>query len=130
MNANQRLPSSHRTYLDFPFDVDWKGRARTTDVQKHVRNLIEQVLFTSPGERVNRPGFGSGLQRLLFSPNSDLLAETTRMTAEAALQQHLGHLIELISVKLSNEESTLVVEINYVLRSEQERQSAAFRLPT
>ena len=43
--------------------------AATSD-DDHIRDLIEQVLFTSPGERVMRPDFGAGLLALVFEPNS------------------------------------------------------------
>ena len=56
--------------LDFPYHVDGTGRSATTGAADHVRDLIEQVLFTAPGERVMRPDFGSGLLALVFEPNS------------------------------------------------------------
>ena len=79
--------------LDFPFHFDNRGRTALTDDEDHIRDLIHQVLFTSPGERVMRPNFGSGLLQLVFAPNSTELAATTQLLAQAALQQWLGDLI-------------------------------------
>ena len=73
--------------LDYPYHFDGRGRTATTDTADHIRDLIEQVLFTAPGERVNRPDFGSGLLRLVFAPNSDALAAATHLAVQGALQQ-------------------------------------------
>jgi phage baseplate assembly protein W len=47
--------------IDFPFHFDSRGRTATTDEADHIRDMIEELLFTSPREQVNRPDFGSGL---------------------------------------------------------------------
>ena len=102
--------------LDFPFHYDERGRTARTDDQDHIRDLIYQVLLTSPGERVMRPTFGSGLLQLVFAPNSVELAATTQMLAQAALQQWLGDLIVVESVDVSAEEATMRITVKYVLR--------------
>ena len=81
--------------LDFPYRIDGRGRTAGTGADDHLRDLIEQVLFTSPGERVMRPDFGCGLAQLVFEPNSVTLAATTQMLVQSSLQQHLSHLIAL-----------------------------------
>ena len=73
--------------IDFPYQFDHRGRTAATDYENHIRDMIEQVLFTSPGERVNRPTFGSGLLQLVFAPNSDELAGTTQFLVQSALQE-------------------------------------------
>jgi phage baseplate assembly protein W len=123
MNRSSQLTSAKATYLDFPFRIDTSGRTSTTNREDHVGNLIEQILFTSPGERVNRPAFGCGLQRAVFQPNSDLMASTARMTAEAAIQQHLSHLIDLVSLKVETADSTLSVEVTYTLKQMKENRT-------
>jgi phage baseplate assembly protein W len=85
------------------------------------------VLFTSPGERVNRPTFGSGLMQLVFAPNSDTLAAATQLAVQGALQQWLGDLIVVESVQVENVDSTLKVQVQYFIRRTQERQAAAFQ---
>lgn len=102
-------------HLDFPYRFDGRGRTAETDHLDHVRDLIEQVLFTSPGERVMRPDFGSGLLALVFEPNSTALAATTQMLVQGALQQHLGHLIAVQAVDVEARDSTFAVAVRYVV---------------
>jgi Bacteriophage baseplate protein W len=112
--------------IDFPFHFDTRGRTAETDDDDHIRDLIEQVLFTAPGERVNRPDFGSGLMRLVFAPNSDELATATQFLVQGSLQQWLGDLIQVDEVQVQNEDSTLFVTIQYTVRRTQQRQTAQF----
>jgi phage baseplate assembly protein W len=108
--------------IDFPFYIDRGGQTATTDEGDHLRDLIEQVLFTTPGERVNRPDFGSGLLQLVFAPNSDELAATLQFTVQASLQQWLGDRLEVGAVEVSNVDATLRVVVRYrPLRSAEER---------
>jgi phage baseplate assembly protein W len=102
-------------HLDFPYRFDGRGRTAETDHLEHIRDLIEQVLFTSPGERVMRPDFGSGLLALVFEPNSTALAATTQMLVQGALQQHLGHLIAVQGVDVEARDSTFAVSVRYVV---------------
>jgi phage baseplate assembly protein W len=113
--------------IDYPYHFDARGRTAETDDTEHIRDLIEQVLFTSPGERVNRPTFGSGLMQLVFAPNSDTLAAATQLAVQGALQQWLGDLIVVESVQVENVDSTLKVQVQYFIRRTQERQAAAFQ---
>ena len=103
------------SHLDFPYNIDGRGRTAITDDAGHVRDLIEQVLFTSPGERVMRPDFGSGLSALVFEPNSSALAATTQMLIQGALQQYLGDLIAVQSVQVEAVDSTFRVDVRYSL---------------
>ncbi len=111
-------------HVDFPFRVDREGRTARTGEDDHIRDLIEQVLFTSPGERVNRPDFGSGLLQLVFAPNSDELATATQFLVQGSLQQWLGDLIQVEAVEVASEDSTLRVTVRYVVRRGQQRQVA------
>jgi phage baseplate assembly protein W len=101
--------------LDFPYRIDGTGRTAATTAAEHVRDLVEQVLFTSPGERVMRPDFGAGVMALVFEPNSVQLAATTQYLAQASLQQHLSHLIALESVTVEPVDAALVVTVAYRL---------------
>jgi phage baseplate assembly protein W len=102
-------------HLDFPYHVDGTGRSATIGAADHVRDLIEQVLFTAPGERVMRPTFGSGLLALVFEPNSVQLAATTQFLAQASLQEHLSHLIAVLSVTVEPVDSSLIDTGAYLL---------------
>ncbi len=112
--------------IDFPFHIDGRGRAAATDDDDHIRDMIEQLLFTNPGERVNRPDFGSGLLQMVFQPNSPELAATLQFTMQAALQQWLGDLIQVEAVQVESTEGTLQVTVQYVVRRSQQRQVAQF----
>jgi len=117
------------SYLDFPYHLDGSRRTATTDEDDHVRDMIYQVLFTNPGERVNRPDFGCGLKMLLFMPNSDALAATTQVLVKGALQRWLEAEIQVEKVEVSAEESSLVVTIVYVRRATGERRVEQFTPP-
>ncbi len=112
--------------VDYPFHFDGRGRTAETSPDDHIRDLIEQVLFTSPGERVNRPTFGSGLLRLVFEPSSEAVASATQLTVHGALQQWLGDLIQVEAVNVEAEDSRLRVVVQYVIRRSQQRQVAQF----
>src|SRR5262245_24804572 len=115
------------TNLDYPYHFDGHGRTATTDDEAHIRDLIEQTLFTAPGERVNRPDFGSGLMQLVFAPTSDELAAATQFLVQSALQQWLGELIEVEAVEVGSEDATLRVTVQYRIRRSGARQTAEFR---
>jgi phage baseplate assembly protein W len=115
--------------LDFPYRFDGLGRTATTTAEDHVRDLIEQVLFTAPGERVMRPDFGSGLLALVFQPNSVTLAATTQMLIQGALHQYLSNVIAVQSVEVANDDSQLRVSVVYTLLSDRSTQSATFLAP-
>jgi hypothetical protein len=112
--------------VDFPYRIDTRGRTGSTPADDHVRDLIEQVLFTAPGERVNRPTFGSGLLQLVFAPNSDALAAATQLTVQAALQEWLGDRIEVQDVTIESVDSLLTATVVYAVRRTQEQRSATF----
>jgi uncharacterized protein len=102
------------TYIDFPFRFDGRGRTATTDRDGWVRDLIIQVLFTSPGERVNRPDFGCGLRRLVFMPNSDALATATQFQVQTALQRWLAEVIKVQDVQVAPRDGELSITVIYV----------------
>jgi hypothetical protein len=110
--------------IDFPYQLDSRGRTAATGEEEHVRDLIEQVLFTAPGERVNRPTFGSGLLERVFGPNGDVIATAVQFTVQGALQQWLGDRIQVESVDVVSEDSTLTVTVVYRLRSNGQQRTA------
>jgi len=112
--------------IDFPFHFDQRGRTAATDDNDHIRDMIEQLLFTNPGERVNRPDFGSGLLQMVFAPNSVELAAALQFTTQAALQRYLGDLIDLQRVEVTAEEATLTVVVQYIVRETVEARTDTF----
>ena len=113
--------------IDFPFHIDTRGRTAATDQADHIRDMIEQVLFTAPGERVNRPTFGSGLLQMVFDPNSAELATATQFLVQGSLQQWLGDLIQVDALEVRSVDSALEVTIVYTIRQNQQQQTAQFR---
>jgi Bacteriophage baseplate protein W len=112
--------------IDYPFHFDGSGRTASTDDDDHIRDMIEQFLFTSPGERVNRPDFGSGLLHLVFAPNSAELAAALQLTAQSGLNQWLGDLIEVRRLEVQSADAQLRVEVQYVVRRTQQTQTNTF----
>lgn len=102
--------------VHFPYQFDGRGRTREDDEAAWIRGLIEQLLFTTPGERVMRPEFGSGLAQLVFAPNSPELAATTRFLVQSALQQWLAELIVVEAVDVAAVDASLSVSVQYVIR--------------
>ncbi len=119
----------NRIYFDYPFHLDGRGRSAEIDDNDHVRDLIHQVLFTSPGERVNRPDFGCGLKQLIFMPNSDALAISTQALVHGALQRWLQRVIKVESVEVDAVEAELRVTVVYVRRTSGERFTEDFVQP-
>jgi Bacteriophage baseplate protein W len=108
--------------VDYPYHIDGRGRTGVTSDDDWIRDLIEQILFTIPGERVNRPDFGCGLMQLVFAPNSNELAAATQFAVGAALQQWLGDLVQLKTVQVEADDAKLRVTVQYVVvRTQQER---------
>lgn len=112
--------------IDYPFHFDSYGRTASTDDDDHVRDMIEQLLFTNPGERVNRPDFGSGLLQLIFAPNSPELAAALQFTVQAALQQWLSDVIQVQALQVTSEDSKLQVELKYLVLSTAEQRTDVF----
>lgn len=99
--------------LAFPYQFDASGRTQQATLEDYVQQLVEQVLFTSPGERVNLPDFGSGLLQLPFAPNSVEMAAATQFTVQAALQKWLGSYVKVQSVSASAQDAVLTVSVAY-----------------
>ena len=116
--------------IDFPFHFSGLGRTATTGDDDHLSDMIEQFLFTSPGERVNRPDFGSGLLQMVFEPNSPELASALQFTVQAGLQQWLGDQIEVRNLEVTSEDATLKVALSYQVRRTQETRTATFTRST
>lgn len=112
--------------IDYPFHFDHRGRTAATDDNDHIRDMIEQLLFTHPGERVNRPDFGSGLMQMVFAPNSPELAAALQFTLQAALDRWLGDVVEVRALEVSSVDASLKVALTYAVRKTGETRSEIF----
>jgi phage baseplate assembly protein W len=115
--------------VDYPYHIDGRGRTAETTRDDHIRDLIEQVLFTTPGERVNRPDFGTGLMRLVFEPNSSELAASIQMLVRGALQQWLGELIRVDDVLAESHDGLLTIDVRYTVILTREANVVRFTRP-
>ena len=107
----------------FPFAVAPSGRVAVTGGDETIRGKIIQVLFTAPGERVNRPDFGCGLFNLVFEPNSEILAAAVEFTVGQALTRWLGDEIRVDGVDVDAAGETLAVEIAWANKADLSRQA-------
>jgi phage baseplate assembly protein W len=112
--------------IAMPFQIDARGRTAASAEDRHLRDLIESLLFTSPGERVNRPDFGSGLRDLLFAPNSPELATAVQFLVQGSLQQWLGDRITVENVEVEAIDAMLTVRVDYIVNRTQQRAAAEF----
>jgi uncharacterized protein len=102
--------------IDFPYRALPDGRTATTTEADHIRDMIEQVLFTAPGERVNRPDFGCGLYKLIFDPTSPELGAALAFMIQGALQRWLGDVIDGVKVEVTVQESTVIITVSYAIK--------------
>jgi len=115
--------------IAFPFQIDSRGKTAVANDNDHIRQMIEQLIFTNTGERVNRPDFGSGLLQLVFAPNSNELAATVQFTLQASIQRWLGDVIEIRALDVQANDSTLSVDLTYAIRLTGQEQTASFSRP-
>jgi len=120
-----KAPDSVPPRLDiaFPAHFDSRGRTAAADYDDHVRDMIEQLLFTSLGERVMRPDFGCGLLDLVFAPNSPELASALQLSVHAALQRWLGDVIDVGALDVASEDNVVRVHLSYTVRRTGTRRS-------
>ena len=117
--------------MRFPFHADGRGctAAAAADDDAYIRDLIEQVLMTSPGERPNRPDFGCGLQGMTFASTGDAMQAALQATVQAALQRWLSDVLQVQDVLVEVVESTLQVTVQYIVQRTRQQQIASFQSP-
>jgi hypothetical protein len=103
-------------HIGHPFRVDGRGRIEAVDDENYLRQLIEQVLFTVPGERVNRPDFGTGLNGLVFEPDGEELHTAVEYLVQGGLQRWLGDLVQVQGVEVSSGTSGLDGELDVLVQ--------------
>ena len=114
------------TYVDHPFHIDTRGRTAEATTDEHVYDLIFEVLFTRPGERVNRPDFGCGLDQLVFMPASDAIVAATQQLVQGSLHRWLEDVITVESVDVKANGATLLINVVYVRRDTGVREQQQF----
>ena len=123
------MSALRKDYFDFPYRIEGRGRTAETGEDDHIRDLIYQVLFTAPGERVNRPDFGCGIAQLVFMPNGSALAAATQFLVQGALTRWLDDVISVQSVDVLAVDNALTVKIAFIKRSTGEGRAEQFLSP-
>ncbi|HEX7048859.1 MAG TPA: GPW/gp25 family protein [Longimicrobiales bacterium] len=118
----------HERYLSFPFRLTPDGRIETADEDRHIRQRLEQILFTSPGERVMLPEFGCGARDLVFAGNNEALAAAAEFRIAKALQTHMGDQVLINAVDVAAEGEQLRIDVVYTKARDLQQQTAVFRL--
>lgn len=113
-------------HIAYPLSVADDGLLATANDELHIRQLIEQLLFTMPGERVNLPDFGTPIEQLVFSPGSEELIAATQFMVQGALQQWLGNIIQVQSVQVTFNDAALEITVIYVIKDIKKQQVAYF----
>jgi len=116
------------TYLNFPFGLAPDGSVAAVDEDHHIRERLEQILFTAPGERVMVPDFGCGVRDLVFAGNNEVLAAATEFKVARALQTYMGNQVLINGVDVVNDEEKLRIVINYTKTKDLQQQQATFEL--
>lgn len=112
--------------IAFPLQIGRAGRTATASDDDHVRQMIEQLLFTRLGERVMQPNLGCSLLQLVFEPNSPEIAAVVQMTVQASLQQWLGDVIRVDLVTVDAADAALTITVVYVVLATGSAQQATF----
>lgn len=109
--------------IHYPFAINpLLGRLRQQpDFDEYVRQLIRQVIFTAPGERINFPQFGAGVRRLVFAPNSVAGASLAQTLVFQSLTNWLGTLIKVNDVKAEAAQEKLLITVDYTVLRRGER---------
>lgn len=100
--------------VGFPLQFDGRGAIASPSPAEHVRQLIELALLTIPGERVNRPQFGSGLIRSIFETVDPAYIATLELETDAMLRSQLSGVIEVTDLRITLVDTRLTVAIDYV----------------
>ena len=112
--------------ISYPWQFDALGRTARSDLSAHVREMVEQLLFTDPGERVNRPDVGSGVRRLVFGTASPEMASAVRFVIQAGLERWLGDVLRVDALDVLGEDATLTVDLSYTVLATGEARAERF----
>ena len=113
--------------IKYPYQINLEGSTAITPEDAHIQEMMYQLLFTNPGERVNRPNFGCGLLQAVFEPNGNEMAATTQYLVQGALNQWLSHLVQVNDVEISSTDAKLEVKVSYTMLRNKENQLVTFQ---
>ena len=109
-----------------PLSFDATGHTASAGRDDHISQMIGQLLFTRPGERVMRPSLGCALLQLVFAPSSPTAAAAVQATVQASLQQWLGDVIRVDSLQVDAGDARITVTVSYVVLATGAAQQSTF----
>ncbi len=116
--------------LAFPLRFGPGRSLAVVDLQDDVRGMIEQILLTAPGERVNRPTFGVGIFAYVFEADSPFLANQLRIALDENVYEHLGKNVRIVALDVTSDNEQLHVDIQFqIVGTATGRQSMTVRVP-
>ncbi len=115
------------SYPKFPLQPGHDGRSATVERDRWIRDLLEAFLFTNPGERINRPEFGSGLIAMVFRGNHAALSDALDANVRASIEQYFSHLLDLEELKIEQHDALLEIEVVYRTRPDNIRHQVRFK---
>lgn len=113
--------------IAFPYRFDADGLTGLTDERSHMRHMLELLLFTMPGERVNRPDFGCGIRHMVFAPQNSEVVSTLHALIESEIHRWLGDVLTLRKLEVTSEDATLLVLLEYQLPGDGELRTELFK---
>ncbi len=99
----------------FPIRPDRAGVLEYVDGGEVVRQSIETILDTEPGERVMLPTFGCGLRRYLMEPNNVATRAAMQIDISEALTTWEPRVqLTKVTVEPGDDPALVLIEIQYV----------------
>ena len=104
----------------FPLTPDpGAGGFRWSSGMERLRQSVETILDTEPGERVMLPDFGCGLRRYLMAPNNDTTRTAMAADIRSALETWEPRIrLESVQVTPGDDPALVWVDIAYVRRAD------------
>ncbi|MBL8742290.1 MAG: GPW/gp25 family protein [Myxococcales bacterium] len=118
-------------FLQYPFRFGAQsGVAVIDDADQHLRDKVEAVLFTAPGERVNNPSFGVGLNRSVFEPLDELAIAAVEFRIQQALRRDIGDelLVDGVNVEADPADGRMTVRISFRRRVDRKPRNLEVKL--
>lgn len=108
-------------YLYQPFRIaEHGGVSVTDDADRHLRDKVMAVLFTAPGERVNNPTFGVGINRAVFEPLDPLTLTALEFRISQGLRRDIGDeiIVEGVDIQGDEDNGELLLSIRFQRRGD------------
>ena len=130
--AQTRSTLPRVSYMAFPFRLG-HGGAATVARFDHIRQQVEQVLFTSPGERVFRPEWGFGARQHVFEMNAQPLWDYARNRLFGALADALAGEVDPKTIQVDigapeGQPEVMLVRISYTIAALQSQEVHEFEV--